>query len=281
MRGTRRAILLMCLAPVMVCTVYEPPGTGAPEAALEVVRVRVPGTTVSFEMALAPAETADVARAQSPGAGLWVLTTEVTWDLYDVYLYGLDRPEGGDADAVTRPSKPYVPPDRGFGHAGYPAIGMTRHAAASFCAWLESRTGIPARLPTPEEWARLAEAGEALSIDDVAWTSENAAGTTHPAGEKAPNALGLHDMLGNVAEWVSDGERRAAAMGGSYRDAPAACTPTSVQRQAPAWNTSDPQIPKSVWWLADCSWVGFRFVVDAERMPDEWRHSGEEAGDDE
>ena len=56
-------------------------------------------------------------------------------------------------------------------------------------------------------------------------------------------------------------------MGGSYLDDPDACTPESIQRQARSWNQSDPQIPKSQWWLADCSWVGFRFVVD--EIPDD------------
>ena len=231
--------------------------------------IRVPGTTVEFTLVRCP----------TPGGGhdLWVLRTEVPWELFDVFVYALDEGEGGEADAVTRPSKPYLPPDRGFGHEGYPAISMTRGAAVQFCIWLSAASGVEFRLPTAEEWTHLASGGtgaayccglSAESLDAAAWTARNADFTTHPVGQRRPNAFGLHDMHGNVAEWVSPEERRPIAMGGSFRDAPEDCASGSKQTQDSTWNASDPQIPKSVWWLADCSWVGFRFVAD-ELPPEE------------
>ena len=51
----------------------------------------------------------------------WIAKTEMTWDLYDIFVYGLDQPERTDesgVDAITRPSKPYIAMDRGFGKAG-------------------------------------------------------------------------------------------------------------------------------------------------------------------
>ncbi len=64
------------------------------------------------------------------------------------------------------------------------------------------------RLPREAEWEYAARAGTTADryrdIDEVAWYEENSTGSTHPVGQMAPNAWGLHDMLGNVYEWVQD-----------------------------------------------------------------------------
>jgi len=68
------------------------------------------------------------------------------------------------------------------------------------------------RLPTEAEWEYASKGGdnqEMLSGDIigtgfVAWFVRNSKRTTHPSGWKAPNRFQLHDMLGNVYEWVAD-----------------------------------------------------------------------------
>ncbi|MCR5725180.1 MAG: SUMF1/EgtB/PvdO family nonheme iron enzyme [Treponema sp.] len=66
------------------------------------------------------------------------------------------------------------------------------------------------RLPTEAEWEYAARAGKPTQfagsdlIDQVAWYGENSSITTHDVAGKAPNALGLYDMCGNVAEWCWD-----------------------------------------------------------------------------
>lgn len=270
MRAMER--LMLSVPCLLVCAMVSPQPSAPVQDRIE---IRVPGTAVPFELARCPAGSIELGEQPITTEidSMWVLTTEVTWDLYDIYVYKLDEPEESTAaDTVSRPSKPYVPPDRGFGHDGYPAIGMTRKAAEGFCEWLSLKSGLDVRLPTQHEWVYLASGGtgdpfcRGVSIDTLdqyAWFQGNSEHTTHPVGQKKPNDFGLYDVHGNAAEWVLTDTRRPYAMGGGYRDSAEDQTATSSQRQVSAWNQSDPQIPKSQWWLADCSWVGFRFVINA------------------
>jgi formylglycine-generating enzyme required for sulfatase activity len=178
-----------------------------------------------------------------------------------------DKQKAAGVDAKSRPSRPYGDQTHGFGNSGYPAIHITRYAAEQFCVWLSKKTGKTYRLPTEAEWTYACRAGgdgKVEDLDKVAWTWDNSDDKTHPVGKKAPNAWGLCDMLGNVAEYVTiPGEppnAKPTACGGSYDDKPedVSCKAHKVQNET--WNSTDPQNPKSRWWLSDGPFVGFRIV---------------------
>ena len=247
-------------------------GAGSSSTQLAAYRDTIEGTLVVFEMVPVPPGSVAVVgpegRQTVEVGPFWIGRTEVTWDEFDVFALQLDTPASGvGADATARPSKPYGAPDRGYGHTGYPAISVTRHAAEAYCAWLSAKTGRRYRLPTDVEWSRAAtvalparDAPDHARLDGLAWLRTNAGGATHPVGSKEPDALGLHDLLGNAAEWVVLADGSAVVRGGSYRDPPERVRPDARARQTDSWNESDPQIPKSRWWLSDGPFVGFRIV---------------------
>jgi formylglycine-generating enzyme required for sulfatase activity len=76
-----------------------------------------------------------------------------------------------------------------------------------FIRKLNQKTGKRYRLPSESEWEYACRAGgrnEYCGSDDMSSVSWNGGDETHPVGGKQANAFGLHDMSGNVWEWVQD-----------------------------------------------------------------------------
>jgi formylglycine-generating enzyme required for sulfatase activity len=82
--------------------------------------------------------------------------------------------------------------------------------ANDFCEKLSKSEGKKYRLPTEAEWEYACRAGQtgrfagSENAGDVAWNDDTSDGQPHPVAQKKPNAWGLYDMHGNVAEWCSD-----------------------------------------------------------------------------
>ncbi|MEA5402200.1 formylglycine-generating enzyme family protein [Arcicella sp. DC2W] len=221
----------------------------------------------------------------------WMGAYEVTYDEYQLFFEEERDPEPRP-DAITRPSPPYIDFTLGMGKVGgFPANSMQQYAALMYCKWLYYKTGIFHRLPTEAEWEYACRAGsntafffgnDASKMSDYAWFKNNSEDKYHHVGEKKPNAWGLYDMLGNVAEWTLDqydetfyqkiqvGETNpynaklkrypSTVKGGNYQDEAIQLRSANRLKSDAVWNRRDPQIPKSKWWNADSPFVGFRII---------------------
>ena len=252
------------------------PSTGNPDAP-EPYTEHLSGTTVSLEMVPVPSGMMrdSTGEANLPTPGFWISSTEITWDVYDVYVFALDGNAGPEAaDAVAKPSKPYVLPGDDFGHAGMPALGMTARAAEHFVAWLSAKTGNEYRLLQESEWeyACTLSTGGILSgdrdesanahLDAIAWHRGNGGDGTHPVGSREAGDLDLYDILGNAAEWVHGRDGQPVVKGGSYLDRPARVGCDARRPYSRSWQMTDPQIPKSPWWLSDGPFLTLRIARD-------------------
>ena len=167
---------------------------------------------------------------------------------------------------MTRPTKPYVATDRGFGHAGFPAISVSFRGAQSCAEWLSAKTGKKYRVPTLKEWKAACAAARipADAVGDHAVFAANSAVDgemrTRAVGSKKPDALGCFDLWGNAAEWCVGDDGKPVSVGGSYRDPLDKVGCDASAAYTPDWNASDPQYPKSIWWLTDAPFAGFRLV---------------------
>ena len=119
----------------------------------------------------------------------------------------------------------YEPHDAGWGRGTRPVINVSWEDAQGYVRWLSRKTGQEYRLLSESEWEYVARAGTRTRYwwgDEIGRNRANCDGCgsrwdnrqTAPVGSFSANAFGLHDVHGNVWEWVED------CWNGSYRGAP-------------------------------------------------------------
>lgn len=171
----------------------------------------------------------------------------------------------------------------------HPIHGVSWKQANEFCRKLAEKTSRPVRLPTDAEWEYACRAAtktgfyfgnDPNALGDHAWYGDNSQGTTHPVGQKKPNAWGLYDMCGNVWEWCSDWYHRLDHTTGPVTDpkGPQKSPLDAHVLRGGAWHT-DPVYSRSVmrggdfpcgeggpasWDNASCS--GFRIAITAPSL---------------
>ena len=145
---------------------------------------------------------------------------------------------------VTRREKPG---DNGWGRGRRPVINVSWHDAQDYIAWLSQETGRSYRLPSEAEWEYACRAGTTsrYSFGDAIWRRDanyaySELGRTSEVGSYLPNPWGLHDMHGNVWEWVEDdwhdNYRGAPSDGSAWSDSETSPTPRRCVVRGGAWS---------------------------------------------
>ena len=191
---------------------------------------------------------------------------------------------GYDADSQWRWRFPIF--DQADDH---PVIYISWDDARAYVAWLSRRTGKRYRLLTESEWEYAARAGttaryyfgddEASLVGNANWAGysvkagdfvEDEYGVTSPVGRFPANAFGLHDMIGNVWEWVEDcwhDNYEGAPTDGSAWTTSCDVSPASRVRRGGSWDLSDSRFVNTTYRdrisRARRNWeAGFRVAQD-------------------
>ena len=131
---------------------------------------------------------------------------EVTFEEYDAFAQATQRDK---------------PNDEGWGRGQRPVINVSWEDATAYAKWLSEQTRKPYRLPSEAEWEYAARAGTTTPFhtgQEINTEQANFNGNytyngsakgeyrkkTVEVGSFPANAFGLHDMHGNVWEWVQD-----------------------------------------------------------------------------
>ena len=141
-------------------------------------------------------------RRESEGPQHWVTIAQA-------FAIGVFPVTFREWDAIARDRIDHVPADQGWGRGGRPAVDVSWLDAVAFTDALSAQTGAHYRLPSEAEWEYACRARTqtpfpyGADLPDACAVFAPSQGTRE-VGLCAPNPFGLHDMTGNVREWVED-----------------------------------------------------------------------------
>jgi formylglycine-generating enzyme required for sulfatase activity len=210
-----RLIVLVALGVPAKAVENSPAGAKAPERVAAGGSIPEPGEVFRDcpecgEVVVVPSGEFEMGAADTPfekpvhrvtiGRPFAIGRREVTFDEWDQCVAAAGCSFRGD--------------DHGWGRGNRPILDISWDDAKMFVRWLAQKTGKPYRLPSEAEWEYAARAGTTTAfwwgrdVGDRRANCEDCGGPparmTLPAGSFRPNAFGLFDTAGNVAEWVED-----------------------------------------------------------------------------
>ena len=218
-----RGLLLSLFLFGVSCRRVERPGAVSGEPAPDAQTPEVITTPGGFEMVSLPAGTFRMGSdaGEEDEAPVHEVSLDAFWiDRYEVTQKQWARLAGQDEWLAPDPAN--------FKGADRPVEMISWDLAALFCNVRSQDEGLKPcydetgkcnfaadgyRLPTEAEWEYACRAGSGAEyhfgpdprlLKQHAWYTDNASKKTHPVGRKKPNAWGLFDMHGNVAEWCND-----------------------------------------------------------------------------
>jgi formylglycine-generating enzyme required for sulfatase activity len=158
-----------------------------------------------------------------PAGEFWMGSPETEEDRFEferprhkvtiAYRYAIGRypVTFAEYDRFCEATRRQKPGDEGWGRERRPVINVIWHDAQAYAAWLARETGRPYRLPSEAEWEYACRAGTRTrySFGDAITPAlanyyDSGLRRTSEVGSYPANPWGLHDMHGNVWEWVAD-----------------------------------------------------------------------------